>query len=118
MPDVRSNQNAESAVSTRPLSGIGVGMITSKALMRSDATINMVSPKLYISRTLPEASCSDDSASDMLDLHGVERAVEDQVDVPQEAVQVEHAVEGSRVEQRACVGVALEQPAERDLLVP
>ena len=35
---VWSNQNRESPVRTRPLSGIGVGMTTSKAEMRSEAT--------------------------------------------------------------------------------
>src|SRR5438128_9674113 len=78
---VCSNQNADSAVSTRPLSGIGVGMITSNALIRSDATISIVSPKLYISRTLPEASCRLASWSDTLHLQGVEGAFEDLVDV-------------------------------------
>ena len=41
---VWSNQNRDSAVSTRPLCGIGVGMITSKAEIRSEATIRIVSP--------------------------------------------------------------------------
>ena len=41
---VWSNQNRDSAVSTRPLCGIGVGMITSNAEMRSEATIRIVSP--------------------------------------------------------------------------
>jgi hypothetical protein len=40
----RSNQNAEIAVSTRPLSGIGVGRIQSKALIRSVLTISIASP--------------------------------------------------------------------------
>ena len=53
---VRPNQKWERPVSTRPLSGIGVGRTTSKAEMRSDATISSRSPKPYISRTLPDAS--------------------------------------------------------------
>jgi hypothetical protein len=53
---VRSNQNFESPVSTRPLSGIGVGRTTSKAEMRSEATISRRSPNPYISRTFPDAS--------------------------------------------------------------
>ncbi|MCY1545493.1 hypothetical protein D9M68_814390 [compost metagenome] len=42
-----SNQNSESWVSSAPLPGIGSPMITSKALMRSDATMRM--------RSLPTA---------------------------------------------------------------
>ena len=56
IPSVRPNQKCERPVSTRPLSGIGVGRTTSKAEIRSDATIRSRSPKPYISRTLPEAS--------------------------------------------------------------
>ena len=53
---VRPNQNCERPVSTRPLSGMGVGRTTSNAEMRSDATISSRSPKPYISRTFPDAS--------------------------------------------------------------
>ncbi len=43
------------AVSTRPFSGMGSSMITSKAEIRSDATINRrSSPASYNSRTLPD----------------------------------------------------------------
>ena len=52
-PRVRSNQNRESPVRTRPLSGMGVGSTTSNAEMRSDATSSSRSPKPYSSRTLP-----------------------------------------------------------------
>jgi hypothetical protein len=38
MARVRTNQKAARPVSTRPLSGISVGRITSKVEMRSDAT--------------------------------------------------------------------------------
>ena len=48
-----SSQNSVSAVSTRPLSGIGVGSTQSKALMRSVATMTSRSPRSYTSRTLP-----------------------------------------------------------------
>ena len=41
---VRSNQNAESPVSTAPLSGIGVGWTTSKVEIRSLATSSSASP--------------------------------------------------------------------------
>src|SRR5947209_1599500 len=97
---------------------MGVGMITSNALIRSDATISIVSPKLYISRTLPDASCNRARLSDMLDLPSLERPVEHGVDVAQEVVQIEDAVEGRRVEQRRRLRVRLEQPAEVALLVP
>src|SRR6185369_7265643 len=52
---VRPNQKRDSPVSTLPLSRIGVGRTTSKALIRSDATIaNRSSSMRYRSRTLPE----------------------------------------------------------------
>src|SRR5712691_5874024 len=52
---VRPNQNRDRPVRTRPLSGIGVGSTTSKALSRSDATRRRrSSPTAYRSRTLPE----------------------------------------------------------------
>jgi len=58
-PSVRyrslGQKREESGVSMRPLSGIGLGMITPKAKMRSVATSRRVSPKLLISRTLPLA---------------------------------------------------------------
>jgi len=43
IPRVRANQNAESPVRTRPLSGIGVGRTTSNVEMRSLATSRIVS---------------------------------------------------------------------------
>src|SRR3954451_15801427 len=52
---VRSNQKTLSAVSTLPLSGMGVGWTTSYVEMRSEATINRRSPRSYISRTFPDA---------------------------------------------------------------
>src|SRR5258705_2623885 len=52
---VRPNQNRDRPVRTRPLSGIGVGRTTSKALSRSDAIRSRrSSPTAYRSRTLPE----------------------------------------------------------------
>src|SRR5438034_4760217 len=52
---VSANQNRDSPVRTRPLSGIGVGRITSNALIRSEATITSRSGSTrYRSRTLPE----------------------------------------------------------------
>src|SRR5437764_11524656 len=111
---VRSNQNTDSAVSIRPLSGMGVGMITSKALIRSDATISSVSPKLYFSRTLPDASCRSASASDMLHLHRIQRPFEDRVDVAQEAVQVEDAIQRRPVQQRHRRAIGVQQRTERN----
>src|SRR5690242_16472300 len=73
---VRSNQNRLSPVRTRPLSGIGVGRTTSKALSRSDATRSRRSSlTAYRSRTLPERMNEPASAlaSDMdLGLQAVE----------------------------------------------
>ena len=40
MSDRCANQNAEVAVSTRPLSGMGSAMTTSKADMRSEVTMS------------------------------------------------------------------------------
>jgi hypothetical protein len=53
---VASNQKTDSAVSTLPLSGIGVGCVTSYVEIRSLATISRRSPRSYSSRTLPEAT--------------------------------------------------------------
>src|SRR5262245_5978849 len=59
MSRVRANQNAESPVSTRPLSGISVGSTTSKVEMRSDATSrSRLSSSAYSSRTLPLPTCT------------------------------------------------------------
>src|SRR3954451_6464897 len=52
---VRENQNADSPVSTLPLSGVGFGCTTSYVEIRSEATIRRRSPRSYISRTFPEA---------------------------------------------------------------
>src|SRR3954466_15247560 len=52
---VRENQNADSPVSTLPLSGIGFGCTTSYVEIRSEATIRRRSPRSYISRTFPDA---------------------------------------------------------------
>ena len=54
MDAVASNQNVDSAVSTRPLSGIRSSSTTSKTEMRSDATTSIRSwSTSYSSRTLP-----------------------------------------------------------------
>ena len=49
-----SNQKCEICVSTSPLRGMPLGMITSKAEMRSLATSRKRSPRSNTSRTLPE----------------------------------------------------------------
>src|SRR5271157_24012 len=54
MSAVWRNQNRDSPVSTRPLSGIGVGRTTSNADSRSLATSSRRSPTSNRSRTLPE----------------------------------------------------------------
>src|SRR5439155_4594687 len=55
MSAVSANQYRDNAVSTRPLSGIGVGRATSKALTRSEATMTRRSAStMYRSRTLPD----------------------------------------------------------------
>src|ERR1035437_2809953 len=55
IPAVSANQNRDSPVSTRPLSGMAVGSTTSKADSRSDATRSKVSASMsYRSRTLPD----------------------------------------------------------------
>src|ERR1017187_8598719 len=49
-----SNQKCEICVSTSPLRGMPLGMMTSKAEMRSLATSRKLSPRSKTSRTLPE----------------------------------------------------------------
>ena len=50
---VRSNQNADNCVRTRPLSGTAEPSTTSYAEIRSVATMSRCSPTSYMSRTLP-----------------------------------------------------------------
>src|SRR5688500_17620370 len=52
--DSLSNQNLEMRVRIAPLSGMGVGRITSKALTRSEATSSRCPSTSNSSRTLPE----------------------------------------------------------------
>src|SRR5436305_13700753 len=93
IPRVRSNQKRESPVRTRPLSGIGVGSTTSNAEMRSDATSSSRSPNAYSSRTFPDAVWRRSSASGMGKLQVLERALEHVVDVAEEMVEIEDAIE-------------------------
>src|SRR5436309_13348047 len=53
MSSNRLNQNAEIWLSTAPLCGMGSGMITSNAEMRSVTTKSSVSPRSNTSRTFP-----------------------------------------------------------------
>src|SRR4051794_17384561 len=93
-------------------------MTTSNAEIRSDATIRIVSPWRYSSRTLPDASCDPASPSGTGQPQPLGRAVEDVVDVAQKAVEVEHPVELGLVEGRRGLRVDLEQAAQRKALVP
>src|SRR5690348_14841792 len=92
----RANQNAESPVRTRPLSGISVGSTTSKVEIRSLATSSSrSSSSAYSSRTFPLATCAGASGMNRLlspreraqplehgvDVTGVDARVEDRVDV-------------------------------------
>src|ERR1700751_4621014 len=52
------NHHSDSCVSTRPLSGIGVGRTTSYTLTRSEATMMRSPPSAYRSRTFPEYASS------------------------------------------------------------
>src|SRR4051812_36127032 len=118
-PRVRSNQKSESPVSTRPLSGIGVGSTTSNAEMRSEATISRRSPKPYISRTLPEATCSEARVvSDMGYLQAGKGTVEELVDVAEGRVEVEGAGERVARERLARPRVGLEGALQRAAALP
>src|ERR1035437_3748498 len=60
---VWANQKRDRPVSTRPLSGIGVGRTTSKAESRSLATSSRRSPTSNRSRTLPDRTKPPDAVS-------------------------------------------------------
>src|SRR5688500_2193188 len=90
---VRANQNAERPVSTRPLSGISVGRITSNVEIRSEATSSRrSSSSAYSSRTFPLPRCTATSGMDVLLAQGAE-PLEDDVDVPRVRAEVEDGVE-------------------------
>src|SRR5215475_8629672 len=94
---VRANQNAESPVSTRPLSGISVGRTTSKVEMRSLATSSRrSSSSSYSSRTFPLPTCVTASGMDCVLLSGeleLAQPLEDGVDVACVPAEVEELVE-------------------------
>src|SRR6476660_7203818 len=101
MSAVLSNQNRDSPVRTRPLSGISVGRTTSNADSRSDATSRSRSvPTAYRSRTFPERrkDSAGGLAGDMdLGLQAVESG-DDGRDVAQERRVVEAGVEVGQAE--------------------
>src|SRR5581483_4193038 len=95
MSRVRANQKPERPVSTRPLSGIGVGSTTSKVEMRSLATSSSrSSSSAKISRTFPDATWVAVSGMDRL-LSAFERgdALEDGVDMTGVRGEVEDVVQ-------------------------
>src|SRR3954469_14082112 len=93
MSCVRANQNADSPVRTRPLSGISVGSTTSKVEMRSLATSSRrSSSSAKISRTLPLAICAGASGmDDSLVGHERPQALENRRDVLHRGLEVEDA---------------------------
>src|SRR5688500_8554934 len=112
---VRANQNAERPVSTRPLSGISVGRITSNVEIRSEATSSRrSSSSAYSSRTFPLPRCTATSGMDVLLAQGAE-PLEDDVDVPRVRAEVEHGVE---IDARRHLVVAARERREVETLVP
>ena len=94
---VSANQNRDRPVSTRPLSGIGVGRTTSNADSRSEATSrSWPSPMRYRSRTLPERTkrLASDTAGHLQSLE----AGDDRRHVTEGGRVVEAGVEGRRRE--------------------
>src|SRR3954454_21403491 len=113
MSRVRANQNADSPVSTRPLSGISVGSTTSNVEIRSLATSSSRSgSSSKISRTLPLATCT--ASGNCLLLLGRERreALEQGVDVLQGSGEVERAGDPVRSEAFGDLRVSLDELAE------
>src|SRR3954463_15393339 len=92
---VRANQNAESPVSTRPLSGISVRRTTSKVEIRSLATSKRrSSSSSYSSLTLPLPTCMAASGMNRVLLSGeLAQPLEDGVDVTCVPAAVEDRVE-------------------------
>src|SRR6478672_11134728 len=92
---VRANQNADSPVSTRPLSGISVGRTTSKVEIRSLATSSRrSSSSSNNSRTFPLPTCTAASDMDRLLPPGQSgEPLEDRIDVSCVPAEIEHRVE-------------------------
>src|SRR6478752_1730986 len=113
---VRENQNRDSPVRTRPLSGIAVGRTTSNALRRSDATSSRRSSETaYRSRTLPERRKVSASGIE-LGLQAVETG-NDGGDMAKDGGVVEAGVEPGEADPPGDLGVDGEQVAERGPLV-
>src|SRR2546421_8384771 len=95
MSRVRANQNPESPVRTRPLSGISVGRTTSKVEIRSLATSSSrASPSSNSSRTFPLPTCVAASGMDgLLSSFESGEPLEDGVSVAGVPGQVEQRVE-------------------------
>src|SRR4051812_38251793 len=120
MSCVRANQNADSPVRTRPLSGISVGRTTSKVEMRSLATSSRrSSSSAYSSRTFPLPTCAATASGigRLLLSRSDERvqALEDGVDVTGVRLEREDRVE---VEPRRQLGVGADELPEVLLLFP
>src|SRR5919202_2358294 len=92
---VRTNQKADSPVSTRPLSGISVGRTTSNVEMRSLATSSSrSSSSAYSSRTFPVPTWATASGMNGFLLPDERaEALEDGVDVADGRIEVEDGVE-------------------------
>src|SRR5262245_17900123 len=106
---VRANQNAESPVSTRPLSGISVGSTTSNVEIRSLATSSSrAGSSSKISRTLPLATCT--ASGNCLLLLGRERrqALEQDIDVLESAGEIERSRHAVGPEPLGDLGVGLD----------
>src|SRR5436190_6131047 len=113
---VRANQNAESPVRTRPLSGISVGSTTSNVEMRSLATSrSRSSSSAKSSRTFPLPTCVA-SGMDGFPLPD-ERAepLEDGVDMACVGVEIEHRVE---IDAAGELAVGANELSEILLLIP
>src|SRR2546421_5697005 len=116
----RANQKPETPVSTRPLSGISVGRMTSKVEMRSLATRSRrSSSSAYSSRTFPLPRCVAASGMDGFLLRNeAADTVEGAVEVGDRRVQVEDPGERGVVETLADLAVGANELGEVALFVP
>src|SRR5205823_3321186 len=114
------NQKPETPVSTRPLSGISVGRMTSKVEMRSLATRSRrSSSSAYSSRTFPLPRCVAASGMNGFLLRNeAADTVEGAVEMGDRRVQVEDGGESGVVETRADLAVGANELGEVAFLVP
>src|SRR3954468_7595389 len=112
--DVRVNQKPDRPVSTRPLSGISVGRMTSKVEMRSLATRSKrSSSSAYSSRTFPLATCVAASGMNGFLLRNeAADTVEDAVEMGDRRVEVEDGCESVLVETRSDLAVGANEVGE------